>query len=87
MAPDEPFVTVATFTTADEAEVARVSLENIGIPCVLVDVETVNMLWSVSNAIGGVKVQVAKSDVARAERLLARQHRGGDDYGLEPAST
>jgi hypothetical protein len=45
----------------------------------------VNMMWFASNAVGGVKLQVAAADVARAEQLLARRQRGRhvDDYGLE----
>jgi hypothetical protein len=82
----EPFVTIASFTTAAEAEVARVSLENLGIPCVLADAETVSMMWLWSNSVGGVKLLVAESNAARAAKLLHRRHCRADDYGLEPVA-
>jgi len=88
MSTDQPLVTVATFATAGEAEIARIMLEGHGVPCYLADAELVNMMWLASNAVGGIKLQVAANDVARAEQLLtrrqpSRRHRPVDDYGLE----
>ena len=88
MAEHESLVTVATFTTVGEAEAARLMLESRGITCALSDAETVTMAWVISNAVGGVKVQVPESDAPRASKILAqraarRVSHDADDYGLD----
>jgi hypothetical protein len=85
MPNDEALVTVATFTTLGEAVAARLMLESRGISCFLADAETVSMTWLVSNAVGGVKLQVPEPDAIRAGKLLVKRivHRDTDDYGLE----
>lgn len=91
MSTDQPLVTVATFSSVGEAEVARITLEADGIACFLADAEAVNMLWYASSAIGGVKLQVAARDARAAERLLGSRmrrmrDRAVDDYGLQRMS-
>lgn len=66
-------VTVATFDDTTRAALARNLLEAEGIPAVLMDESTIAMDWLLSNAVGGIKLQVAPVDVERAEFLLARQ--------------
>jgi hypothetical protein len=88
MSDPHELVTVAMFGSVGEAEVARMTVEAAGVKCYLADAETVNMLWFASNAVGGVKLQVAAEDAARAEQLLAQHRprvrgRNVDDYGLE----
>ncbi len=85
---NEPLTTVAAFNTPVEAELARNHLEENGIAAVVVDAETVGMLFHAGGALGGVKVQVVESDAARARAVLAsREGRAGlsedDDYGLD----
>jgi hypothetical protein len=85
---DEPVTTVATFSTPVEAELARNRLEEKGIAASVADAETAGMLFALGGALGGVKVQVAESDAARARAVLAsREGRSAlsdnDDYGLE----
>jgi hypothetical protein len=84
MASESSFVTVATFASVGEAEVARMMLEGHGVTCFLDGAELVNMVWLASNAVGGVKLQVAADQAAKAEQLLARRQRAHavDDYGL-----
>src|SRR5438105_9415761 len=89
MAEHESLVTVGTFTTVGEAEAVRLMLESRGIACFLADAELVPMNRALSNAVGGVKVQVTESDVPRASKILAertarRRSRNADDYGLDP---
>jgi hypothetical protein len=84
----ESMVTIATFGTPVEAQLARNLLEEAGIESVLADAETVGMLWHVGSALGGVKLQVAEADEARARAVLARRARfpeppARDDYGLD----
>jgi hypothetical protein len=84
---DDPLVTVATFGTPLEAELARNRLEEQGIAAVVADAETVGTLWSMGAALGGVKVQVKESDLGEARLILAsrpgRVSGPADDYGLE----
>jgi hypothetical protein len=83
---NEPLTTVATFGTPVEAELARNRLEEKGIAAVVVDAETVGMVWHMGGALGGVKVQVAESDAAKARAVLAarsgRSAFAADDYGV-----
>ena len=72
---DEELVTVAGYRFATEAELAKMHLEEAGIPAFLADAETVNMDWLLGNAIGDIKVQVARSQAeAATEVLAARQN-------------
>ena len=63
-------VTIAQCNLPAEAHAMRVRLEAAGIPVFLADELTVAMDWLLSNAIGGVKVQVPERYVPRATRLL-----------------
>ncbi len=63
--------TIATFSLPHEAHMLRMRLEGAGIPAFLQDENTVQMDWLYSNAIGGVKVQVAEEDWHRAAEYLA----------------
>jgi hypothetical protein len=85
--PDaESLVTVATFGTLSQAELARGHLDAEGIRSFVLDGESVNMDLFLSGAVGGVKLQVAKVDFLAAERLLNSREgkigEGLDDYGL-----
>ena len=61
---------VATFTKSEDAHLARMRLENEGITAFLRDENTVNTYALYSNAIGGVKLEVAEEDFARARAAL-----------------
>lgn len=63
-------ITVATFGQAHELAVVRARLEWEGIPCHLKDEFTVQAHPFYSNAIGGIKLQVASEDVDRALEIL-----------------
>jgi hypothetical protein len=67
----ERMVTVAQCNLAAEAHAMRLHLEAAGIPVFLADELTVAMDWLLSNAIGGVKVQVPEHHAERATELLA----------------
>ena len=64
----ENLVTVASCSLPAEAYAIRVGLEAAGIPVVFADEFTVTMDWLLSNAIGGIKVQVPEADVPRRDR-------------------
>ena len=61
---------VATYREAYLAHLARGQLEAEGLPAIVTDEHLVNANWVLSNAIGGVKVQVADADFERASQLL-----------------
>ena len=63
-------VTIASFDFPDEAEAAKLFLEQSGVHAFLADDNLVGMDWFLANAVGGVKVQVADSDADNAEAAL-----------------
>jgi hypothetical protein len=63
--------TIAAFSTPEDAEVARLALQDEGIESFLEGATTVGLLWHVG-ALGGVKLQVAQADVPRARASLAK---------------
>jgi hypothetical protein len=67
----EPLVTIAQCNLNTEAYAMRVFLEAEGIPVFLADELTVDMVWILSNAVGGIKVQVPEHLAERATALLA----------------
>lgn len=64
--------TVASFRDGPSAHIARSLLDAEGIPYRIVDEHTVGVHWLVSDAVGGVKLQVPAAFEARARDLLAR---------------
>ena len=63
--------TIATFSKPEEAHLFRMRLEAAGIPAFVQDEYIVQMDWLYSNAIGGVRVQIADEDVQAAREFLA----------------
>ena len=63
--------TVATFGCPVEANLARNRLEAAGIKAFLADEETVGMVWHLTNALGGIKLQVGDRDAEEALAILA----------------
>ena len=72
--------TVAAFDIPAKAELARNALTAAGIQAVIADSEIVAMDWLISNAVGGVKVQVWEEDAERAAAVL--EEKLGDEAGL-----
>ena len=63
--------TIATFSKPEEAHLLRIRLEAVGIPAFVQDEHMVQMDWLYSNAIGGVRVQIAPEDLEEAREFLA----------------
>ena len=63
--------TIATFSKAEEAHLFRIRLEAVGIEAFVFDEHLVQMDWYLSNAVGGVRVQIAEEDMAEAREFLA----------------
>ncbi len=66
-------VTIATFNLPIEAHIVKGRLESEGIEVFLADEHTIAMNPFYSAMVGGVKLQVAETDVDEALRIL-----GGD---------
>ena len=64
-------VTIRSYRDLSEAIVARAVIESAGIFCLLRDENLVRLDWQVSNFIGGIRLQVAASDVEAAEAILS----------------
>lgn len=64
-------ITLAQFSKPEEAHLLRLRLEAGGIPAFVQDENVVNLNWLLSNAIGGVRVQIFESDLDAAKEILA----------------
>lgn len=62
---------VATYSTPAEAHVLISRLASAGIDAAIRDEYTVTFNWLISNAIGGVKVEVREEDYAIAREVVA----------------
>lgn len=62
---------IASYTQLEDAHLAVSKLEGSGVSAWLRDEATANLYWFYSNAIGGVKVEVAEEDIDRAREILA----------------
>jgi len=62
--------TIRSYSTVIEAELARTKLESQDIECVLRDTHLLNTNMLLSNAIGGVRLDVKSEDVLRAQEVL-----------------
>jgi hypothetical protein len=68
--PPLNLVTVATFSYPAEAYLASAKLESEGIQSTVADDYIVTIYWMLSNAIGGVKLQVREEDAETAAEVL-----------------
>lgn len=66
----EKLVTIASYSTAPEADLARYALEAEGIRCYLADVNVIQMNWFLGNALGFIKLQVSSNDRESAIQIL-----------------
>lgn len=74
-------VTVATFDQVVQAQMAADTIRAAGIDAAVADAELVSMDWLLSQAVGGIKVQVREEDAERAVTAL-NQRFGEDGEGL-----
>lgn len=64
--------TIKTYRDNTDAHLDKSFLEANGISCFITDDSLVAADWFLSQAVGGVKLQVQKADVERAQKLLSR---------------
>jgi hypothetical protein len=67
-------VTIATYDFWPNAEIARGRLQAEGIEAVLADQHLVQTDWLYSIAVGGIKLQVAASDVEPALHIINQDY-------------
>jgi tetratricopeptide (TPR) repeat protein len=79
----ERLLTVATFANPVEAHLAKNRLESAGIKAFLEGQETVGMAWHLTNAFGGIKLQVPEADAIDATAIL--QDNAGDELPADDA--
>jgi hypothetical protein len=70
--PPAKLVTIARYSWPYEAELAKSHLEAAGIMAFVTDEYMVNLNWFYSNAMGGLRLQVAEQDVEAAKEILAQ---------------
>ena len=68
--PPEPLVTVASFDSLLQANILAGRIEAEGVQCFIADAETIGVHGLLAGAVGGVKIQVRKSDGPRAAAIL-----------------
>lgn len=83
---ESDFEIIATFTYPHEALIAVSLLEGEGIYCFLQDKETIYANPFYSNAIGGVKLKVARKDAERAKEILTAMQNAQASDMEEPAN-
>lgn len=66
--------TIATFSKPEEAHLLRMRLGSEGIEAFIQDENLVQMDWLLSNAVGGVRLQVADEDAEAALELIQADH-------------
>jgi hypothetical protein len=70
------FVTIDTFTSPWDAHIAKGVLESEGIPAFVAHENHVWANWVLSQALGGVKIQVAFENASIAKEILNSLHKG-----------
>jgi len=63
-------ITIASFSKPEEAHLLKLRLEAGGVPAYVQDENLIQMNWMYSNAIGGVRVQIAEEDAEHAQAIL-----------------
>ena len=76
--------TIATFSKPEEAHLFRTRLEAAGIQAFVQDENMIQMDWLYSNAIGGVRVQVADEDIETAQEFLGADTEQHPSDALDP---
>lgn len=64
-------ITIAVLNTLNEAFLLRSMLESSEIPAFIPDENTAQVDWALTNAIGGIRVQVPESFRDEAEKIVA----------------
>ena len=63
-------ITIKSFDNSIDAHLLKIELENEGIECYIYDEHTVTVFPLYSNAVGGIKVKILKTDLDLAKSIL-----------------
>ncbi len=77
------FVTVGSFTSPWEAHIAKGFLESEGIPVVVRNEHHIAANWMLSNALGGVLLQVTEDNAVRALKALDSVREGEAEKAIQ----
>ena len=77
--PERNLITVASFSFPTEAYLASAKLEAEGIWSFVADDHIVTTDWLLSNAVGGVKIQVCEPDIKEAIEILRDEEQKSQD--------
>jgi predicted RNA-binding Zn-ribbon protein involved in translation (DUF1610 family) len=69
-------VVVERFRDVADAELANSALEAAGIQSFLADANVVGVVWTYSNAVGGIRLMVADEDLEAARSILQTDQSG-----------
>ena len=69
-------VTITSYSEPLEAHIVKGRLEAEGIPTFIANEHHISAAWYLSNALGGVKIQVHKQDHAKAINIIGLLHDG-----------
>lgn len=67
-------VTIATYSFAHEAHIARARLEAEEIPVFIADEYTITMQWLYANALGGIRLQVPRPFAETAKAIIEQDY-------------
>ena len=76
-------ITIATYVSPLEAHLAKGRLEAEGIPAFIAHEHHIWANWMLSNALGGVKVQINSSDTESAQQIIKTHNAGGYQADLD----
>lgn len=79
---NEALTTIASFSTVEEAALAKNKLTEAGINTYLDGENTVFLFWCLDNALGGIKLQVSEQDAEAACEIL-EEHDGIEELERE----
>ena len=80
---DSNWTTVDRFFHPTDADIAAGKLESEGIPVFLLGINHASANWLLSNALGGIRLQVPAGQVDDARQLLAQIAEPSDDGEFE----
>ncbi len=66
-------ITVARFSTTEEAHLFRLQLASGGVEAFILDEYVIQMDWLISNAIGGVRVQIFEEDLEHCKQIVQEE--------------
>ena len=69
-------ITITSFTNYLEAHIAKGRLEAEGIKTFLADKHYISMVWYLSDALGGIRIQVLEKDQDKAQKIISAHLNG-----------